>query len=159
MQPLLSAHRVLFPLGEMALPLETLRELVKLSGLRTKILDRRFDVLKNHVTDGNFLTSDEREALDLVCELRELHVFSSDEYDEQIDAQILGIVGTASPPPPEEESDGLLRTKSAAAAAAVVKPRASQPVIPEREGQAGEKPGNLQTPCFSYLMMEGGIDL
>lgn len=141
----------------MVLPLETLRELVKLAGLRTKILDRRsFDQLKNHVRNGNFLSSDDREALDLVWELREHRVFSDDEYDEQIDAQVLRIVGSApaiSPKhpaymPQEKASDGPLRTQSADDDDLDEHERAPG-ATPERGRQATEKPGleNL----LSYL--------
>ena len=152
-----SARRVLSPSGKMVLPLETLRELVKLAGLRTKILDRRsFDQLKNHVRNGNFLSSDDREALDLVWELREHRVFSDDEYDEQIDAQVLRIVGSApaiSPKhpaclPQQQASDGLLRTQSADDDDLDEHERAPG-ATPERGRQATEKPGleNL----LSYL--------
>lgn len=139
------------------LPLETLRELVKLAGLR-KILDRRsFDQLKNHVRDGNFLSSDDREALDLVWELREHRVFSDDEYDEQIDAQVLRIVGGSAPAispkhpaclPQEKASDGLLRTQSAYDNDLDEHEQAPGGT-PERGRQATEKPGleNL----LSYL--------
>lgn len=113
-------RRVPLPFDAMALSLETLRELVKIANVRTKCSTRTFDQLKDHVTGGGFLTSDEWEALELAWRLRELCIFSHDEYTEQIDAHMLGIVGKAPPPmdplPVEEKHDApelepVVRTK------------------------------------------------
>ena len=56
----------------MSLPLATLKELQKLSALKGKgvILERQYEVIKKHVTEGNSLTGENWEAFDLAWELR-----------------------------------------------------------------------------------------
>eukprot|EP00752_Nemacystus_decipiens_P001569 g1530.t2 len=130
----------------MALPLDTLRELVKLAGLRPRILERSFDLLKKHVKDGNFLSTDQRETLDLVWELRELRVFSNDEFNDQIDAQILDIVGDIGAAVPPERSDGFSVISNESDERATEAAAGGKPVNPERERQAKEKPGDAPAP-------------
>lgn len=132
-----------FTFKEMALPLETLRELVTLASRKMKI-GNNFEALTKHVKGGNFLSGDQWEALDLAWDLRQLGVLSEDEYAEQIDSQILGIVGSAPANSPKEttspsaEASGRLsRTERAAEAG-------SRPANPEPATKAKEKPGNWQ---------------
>ena len=58
----------------MSLPLATLKELRKLSELKAKgvILERQYEVIKKHVTEGNSLTNENWEALDVAWELRSI---------------------------------------------------------------------------------------
>ena len=64
----------------MSLPLATLKELQKLSALKGKgvILERQYEMIKKHVTEGNSLTCENWEAFDLAWELRSSGVFSEE---------------------------------------------------------------------------------
>ena len=74
----------------MSLPLETLQELVKLSGFHKKgaLLERHFDAPKKHVMAGNCIGKENWEAMDLTLELRQGSVFPEDEWTKQIDGKV-----------------------------------------------------------------------
>ncbi|CAM9119928.1 unnamed protein product, partial [Ascophyllum nodosum] len=61
-----------FSLKGMSLPLETLRELGKLSDFRKRgvILEQHFEVIKKHVRGGNCLANGDWEAIDLAWKLK-----------------------------------------------------------------------------------------
>ena len=81
----------------MSLPLETLQELVKLSGFHKKgaLLERHFDALKKHVMAGNCIGKDNWEATDLTLELRQGGVFPEDESTKQINGKVRDITNCA----------------------------------------------------------------
>ena len=76
-----------FSLKGMSLPLETLRELGKLSDFRKRgiILEQHFEVIKKHVRGGNCLANGDWEAIDLAWKLTGEGVFSEQEWATEID--------------------------------------------------------------------------
>ena len=98
----------------MSLPLETLQELVKLSGFHKKgaLLERHFDALKKHVMASNCIGKDSWEAMDLALELRQGGVFPEDEWTKQIDGKVRDITNSAAASR-STQSDDALRATSA----------------------------------------------
>ena len=93
----------------MSLPLETLQELIKLSGFHKKgaLLERHFDALKKHVMKGNCIGKDNWEAMDLTLELRQGGVFPEDEWTKQIDGKVRDITNSAAASPSTQTDDAL----------------------------------------------------
>ena len=98
----------------MSLPLETLQELVKLSGFHKKgaLLERHFDVLKKHVLAGNCIEKDDWEAMDLTLELRQGGVFPEDEWTKQIDGKVRDITNSAAASRSTQTDDALRATSA-----------------------------------------------
>eukprot|EP00903_Cladosiphon_okamuranus_P018916 g17398.t1 len=69
----------------MSLPLATFKELRKLSELKAKgvILERQYEVIKKNMTEGNSVTNDNWEALDVAWELKSAGVFSEEGWTTQ----------------------------------------------------------------------------
>ena len=103
----------------MSLPLETLQELVKLSGFHKKgaLLKRHFDALKKHVMAGNCIRKDNWEAMDLTLELRQGGVFPEDEWTKQIDGKDRDITNNAAASRSTQTDDALLCTTTTTTAA------------------------------------------
>ena len=93
----------------MSLPLETPRELVKLSGFHKKgaLLERHFDALKKHVMAGNCIGKDNWETMDLTLELGEGGVFHEDEWTKQIDGKVRDITNSAAASRSTQTDDAL----------------------------------------------------
>ena len=98
----------------MSLPLETLQELVKLSGFHKKgaLLERHFDALKKHVMAGNCIGKDNWEAMDLTLELRQGGVFPEDEWTKQIDGKVRDITNSAAASRSTQTDDALRATSA-----------------------------------------------
>ncbi|CAN0372291.1 unnamed protein product [Ascophyllum nodosum] len=98
----------------MSLPLETLQELVKLSGFHKKgaLLERHFDALKKHVMAGNCIGKDNWEAMDLTLELRQGDVFPEDEWTKQIDGKVRDITNSAAASRSTQTDDALRATSA-----------------------------------------------
>ena len=96
----------------MSLPLETLQELVKLSGFHKKgaLLERHFDALKKHVMAGNCIGKDNWEAMDLTLELRQGGVFLEDEWTKQIEGKVRDITNSAATSRSTQTDDALRAT-------------------------------------------------
>ena len=96
----------------MSLPLETLQELVKLSGFHKKgaLLERQFDALKKHVMAGNCIGKDNWEAMDLTLELRKGDVFPEDEWTKQIDGKVRDITNSGAASRSTQTDDALRAT-------------------------------------------------
>ena len=96
----------------MSLPLETLQELVKLSGFHKKgaLLERHFDALKKHVMAGNCIGN--WEATDLTLELRQGGVFPEDEWTKQIDGKVRDITNSAAASRSTQTDDELWATSA-----------------------------------------------
>ena len=98
----------------MSLPLETLQELVKLSGFHKKgaLVERHFDALKKHVMAGNCIGKDNWEAMDLTLELRQGGVFPEDEWTKQIDGKVRDIANSAAASRSTQTDDALRATSA-----------------------------------------------
>ena len=98
----------------MSLPLETLQELVKLSGFHKKgaLLERHFDALKKHVMTGNCVGKDNWKAMDLTLELRQGGVFPEDEWTKQIDGKVRDITNSATASRSTQTDDALRATSA-----------------------------------------------
>ena len=95
----------------MSLPLETLQELVKLSGFHKKgaLLERHFE---KHVMAGNCIGKDNWEAMDLTLELRQGGVFPEDESTKQIDGKARDITNSAAASRSTQTDDALRATSA-----------------------------------------------
>jgi hypothetical protein len=135
---------------EMSLPLETLRELGKLSDFRKRgvILEQHFEVIKKHVRGGNCLANGDWEAIDLAWKLKGEGVFSEQEWATEIDGQLHAIINArpslstqpaaATPSAPSSAPAPLPREKTARPATAAAVNRGKG-----RMGNAAKGTGNI----------------
>ncbi|CAN0108434.1 unnamed protein product, partial [Ascophyllum nodosum] len=134
----------------MSLPLETLRELGKLSDFRKRgvILEQHFEVIKKHVRGGNCLANGDWEAIDLAWKLKGEGVFSEQEWATEIDGQLHAIISArpslstqpaaATPSAPSSAPAPLPREKTARPATAAAVNRGKG-----RMGKATKGTGNI----------------
>ena len=139
-----------FSLKGMSLPLETLRELGKLSDFRKRgvILEQHFEVIKKHVRGGNCLANGDWEAIDLAWKLKGEGVFSEQEWATEIDGQLHAIISArpslstqpaaATPSAPSSAPAPLPREKTARPATAAAVNRGKG-----RMGKATKGTGNI----------------
>lgn len=122
------------PLSTMPLSIETLRELAKLTELKSKggIPDHHFDLLKQHIKETGTLTREAWEVFGLAWNLKVDAVLTAEEYAEQIEEGVASILSSRVGAPLLSGSNGVPQ------AAGTKSPAGSKKTKKTKKAAAGE---------------------